>query len=74
MGIQDLHTFIQSNVPGASVLVDLLRISRKKPQQPPGRKYRLVLDAECCLDRLYGGFFSGNYTNLINGTLLLYFQ
>jgi len=53
------------------VAVDLLKIARLGPQRQRTRvikgqqlhnsgKLRLVLDGECCLDRLYGGYFSGN--------------
>ncbi|XP_059060222.1 constitutive coactivator of PPAR-gamma-like protein 1 [Achroia grisella] len=49
MGIQDLQTFLEKEGVG----VDLFRIARS---QPGG--FRLVLDAEGCLDRLYGGYFS----------------
>ncbi|XP_046419982.1 constitutive coactivator of PPAR-gamma-like protein 1 homolog isoform X1 [Neodiprion fabricii] len=70
MGIQDLQAFLDSNaIQGGSVPVDLLRIARnvaqrqrnrsgKGQQQSPSSKLRLVLDGECCLDRLYGGYFS----------------
>ncbi|XP_044007486.1 constitutive coactivator of PPAR-gamma-like protein 1 homolog isoform X2 [Aphidius gifuensis] len=66
MGIQDLQTFLDSNcAPSGVVPVDLLKIakqrqrnrSNKNHQQPLGL-LRLVLDGECCLDRLYGGYFS----------------
>jgi len=70
MGIQDLQTFLDSNcVQGGSMPVDLLKISRLVVQRQRNRmvkgqlhntgKLRLVLDGECCLDRLYGGYFSG---------------
>lgn len=73
MGIQDLQVFLESNtVEGGSVSVDLLRIARNSAQRQNqlnnrnnknrfnvGNKLKLVLDAECCLDRLYGGYFSG---------------
>lgn len=52
MGIQDLQIFLENEGVG----VDLFRIART---QPGG--FRLVLDAEGCLDRLYGGYFSGTY-------------
>ncbi|CAB3362557.1 Hypothetical predicted protein [Cloeon dipterum] len=59
MGVQDLQTFIQSYAPGGCVSIDLLKIAaRNRKPQPLGRRLRLVLDAECCLDRLYGGYFS----------------
>lgn len=55
MGIQDLQTFLENEGVG----VDLFRIARN---QAGG--FRLVLDAEGCLDRLYGGFFSGIFLPL----------
>ncbi|XP_076684098.1 constitutive coactivator of PPAR-gamma-like protein 1 homolog isoform X1 [Andrena cerasifolii] len=69
MGIQDLQVFLDSNyVQGGSVPVDLLKIARTitqrqhnrvgKGQQLHSGKLRLVLDGECCLDRLYGGYFT----------------
>ncbi|KZC14572.1 PREDICTED: constitutive coactivator of PPAR-gamma-like protein 1 homolog isoform X2 [Dufourea novaeangliae] len=69
MGIQDLQVFLDGNyVQGGSVPVDLLKIARTiaqrqhnrvgKAQQLHSGKLRLVLDGECCLDRLYGGYFS----------------
>ena len=77
MGIQDLQVFLDSNsVPGASVPVDLLKIGRNisqrqrsrvvkgQTQQGAGPKLRLVVDGECCFDRLYGGYFSGELVPL----------
>lgn len=72
MGIQDLQTFLEgSQVEGSCVGVDLVRIARTQAQKwakqvqkkPPNGngKFSLVVDAECCLDRLYGGYFSGTY-------------
>ncbi|CAD6207136.1 GSCOCG00010130001-RA-CDS [Cotesia congregata] len=69
MGIQDFQTFLDSNcIPGGAVTVDLLKIARQVIQRQRNRLnkaqsshpplLRLVLDAECCLDRLYGGYFS----------------
>ncbi|XP_063992108.1 constitutive coactivator of PPAR-gamma-like protein 1 homolog isoform X3 [Diachasmimorpha longicaudata] len=68
MGVQDLQTFLDSNcVPGGVVPVDLLKIARNviqrqrnRPNKNPNHSniLRLVLDGECCLDRLYGGYFS----------------
>lgn len=72
MGIQDLQAFLESNnLEGGAVSVDLLKIARNVTQRqqphntnrkirPIGNKLKLIVDAECCLDRLYGGFFSGN--------------
>ncbi|KAK0085742.1 hypothetical protein PV325_004479 [Microctonus aethiopoides] len=70
MGIQDFQTFLDSNcVPGGAVPVDLLKIARHVIQRQRNRAnkaqiphsppiIRLILDGECCLDRLYGGYFS----------------
>ncbi|XP_068208238.1 constitutive coactivator of PPAR-gamma-like protein 1 homolog isoform X4 [Palaemon carinicauda] len=69
MAIQDLQRFLESQVPGACVPVDLLKIARSvavrrgNPRNIPRGGYvhsplTLVVDGECCLDRLYGGFFS----------------
>ncbi|XP_041976736.1 constitutive coactivator of PPAR-gamma-like protein 1 isoform X2 [Aricia agestis] len=49
MGIQDLQIFLENEGVG----VDLFRIARTH-----AGGFRLVLDAEGCLDRLYGGYFS----------------
>jgi hypothetical protein len=72
MGIQDLQSFVEgSGIEGSCLGVDLVRIARttahkwakqlykKAPHNAQG-KFSLVVDAECCLDRLYGGYFSGN--------------
>uniref|UniRef100_T1INJ6 Constitutive coactivator of PPAR-gamma-like protein 1 n=1 Tax=Strigamia maritima TaxID=126957 RepID=T1INJ6_STRMM len=64
MGIQTLQKFIEINCPGACVPVDLLKIARSVSVRRGGsnnrqkNKLSLVVDGECCLDRLYGGFFS----------------
>jgi len=69
MGIQELQRFIEVHVPSACVPVDLLKIARgvtlSRPRTPASRhvpppqvELCLVLDAEGCLDRLYGGYFS----------------
>lgn len=65
MGIQSLQRFIETNCPGACVPVDLLKIARSisvRRRQPPfyqqNQRLCLVVDGECCLDRLYGGYFS----------------
>lgn len=71
MGIQDLQAFFDCNcVQGGTVGVDLLKIARLVAQRQRNRvikgqqlhnnyKLRLVLDGECCLHRLYGGYYSG---------------
>lgn len=73
MGIQDLQSFLESStLEGGAVSVDLLKIARNVTQRqqsqhanrkvrPLGNKLKLIVDAECCLDRLYGGYFSGIY-------------
>ncbi|KAI4461927.1 constitutive coactivator of peroxisome proliferator-activated receptor gamma [Holotrichia oblita] len=70
MGIQDLQAFLESTaLEGGAVSVDLLKIARnvtqrQQPQhaarkiRPIGNKLKLIVDAENCLDRLYGGYFS----------------
>ncbi|KAG8233956.1 hypothetical protein J437_LFUL014165 [Ladona fulva] len=80
MGIQDLQAFLEAQVPGACLQVDILKIARMManhqqqrrgqgrgnppgvppncPKVPPTNKLCLVVDGECCLDRLYGGYFS----------------
>lgn len=74
MGIQDLQTFLESStVPESCVGVDLVRIARSVSQRLAKQNYKkgnnsltkfsLVVDGECCLDRLYGGYFSGNTSN-----------
>ncbi|XP_058791366.1 constitutive coactivator of PPAR-gamma-like protein 1 homolog isoform X2 [Phymastichus coffea] len=71
MNTQALQAFLDSNsVPGSAVPVDLFKLARNIVQKQRNRigkgqtqsfsttKFRLVLDGECCLDRLYGGYFS----------------
>lgn len=84
MGIQDLQLFLDGNsVPGAAVPVDLLKIGRNitqrqrtrvgkgQPQPIATPKLKLVVDGECCLDRLYGGYFSGKKVFLSSFFLLI---
>lgn len=62
MGLQNLQQLIESQFAGASLSVDLLRIAStvSGPYQHGSRvALSLVVDAECCLDRLYGGYVSG---------------
>ena len=61
MGLQTLQQLIESQFAGACVSVDLLRIASSVSSPYQGRvALSLVVDAECCLDRLYGGYVSGN--------------
>ncbi|KZS14381.1 Constitutive coactivator of PPAR-gamma protein 1 [Daphnia magna] len=59
MGLQSLQQLIESQFAGACVSVDLLRIASSVASPYQGRvALSLVVDAECCLDRLYGGYVS----------------
>lgn len=63
MGINDLQEFIETHCSGACLSVDLLKISRsfvpkRRGRYPGNGRFCLIVDAESCLDRLYGGFFS----------------
>ncbi|KAK3608099.1 hypothetical protein CHS0354_004756 [Potamilus streckersoni] len=63
MGIKALQDFMETHCSSACVSVDLLKISRgfmpeKRGRFQDGGRFCLVVDAESCLDRLYGGFFS----------------
>ncbi|KAK9881759.1 hypothetical protein WA026_017278 [Henosepilachna vigintioctopunctata] len=70
MGVEHLQIFLESpNLEGGAVSVDLLKIARNVTQRqqphntnrkirPIGNKLKLIVDAENCLDRLYGGYFS----------------
>ncbi|XP_013408866.1 constitutive coactivator of PPAR-gamma-like protein 1 isoform X2 [Lingula anatina] len=58
MGISSLHEFIEASCKEACVPVDLLQIARGYSRGNAAGRFRLVIDAESCLDRLYGGFYS----------------
>ncbi|KAL0276882.1 UNVERIFIED_CONTAM: hypothetical protein PYX00_004350 [Menopon gallinae] len=66
MGVQNLQNFLEAgHVEGGAVPVELLKIARsfQRPvnqnrSNPNNKKLSLILDAECCLSRLYGGYFS----------------
>lgn len=66
MGVHELQKFIEMHCPNACVPVDLLKIAHSVGiRRPVGRnrgplqtQLCLVVDGECCLDRLYGGYFS----------------
>ena len=69
MGLQSLQQLIESQFAGACVFVDLLRIASSVASPYQGRvALSLVVDAECCLDRLYGGYVSGKLflSNIVN--------
>lgn len=69
MGVQNLQIFLEAgHVEGGAVPVELLKIARpfqrsvnQNRSNPNNKKLSLILDAECCLSRLYGGYFSGLY-------------
>lgn len=63
MGIKVLQEFLEAHCSSACVSVDLLKISRgfvpkRRLKYGESGRFCLVVDAESCLDRLYGGFFS----------------
>ncbi|XP_041349782.1 constitutive coactivator of PPAR-gamma-like protein 1 isoform X2 [Gigantopelta aegis] len=63
MGITDFQDFLENNCSSACVSVDLLKIARgfvpkRRVRYSGSGRFCLVVDAESCLDRLYGGFFS----------------
>ncbi|CAG7719750.1 unnamed protein product [Allacma fusca] len=55
MGLSDLQSHIVQAIPDAAALVDLLQIAKERTKREGPLK--LVVDGECCLDRLYGGFY-----------------
>ncbi|XP_050930617.1 constitutive coactivator of PPAR-gamma-like protein 1 homolog isoform X2 [Lates calcarifer] len=67
MGVQGLQEYIEKHCPSAVVPVELQKLARgsmvgggrQRPQSP----LRLLVDAENCLHRLYGGF----YTDWVSG-------
>ncbi|XP_059152250.1 constitutive coactivator of PPAR-gamma-like protein 1 homolog isoform X2 [Physella acuta] len=68
MGIKDFQEFLETECASACVSVDLLKIARtfvpkRRPIARVGQvgtsgRFCVVVDAESCLDRLYGGYFS----------------
>ncbi|KAM8931129.1 constitutive coactivator of PPAR-gamma-like protein 1 isoform 2-T2 [Pelodytes ibericus] len=68
MGVQGLQEYIERRCPGAVVPVELQKLARGSlvgggRQRPPQTPLRLLLDADNCLHRLYGGF----YTDWVSG-------
>lgn len=72
MGIQDLQQFLEDDAIPESRLwrpIDLVQISKSISRRlvnqarnnggNPITKFSLVLDGECCLWRLYGGYYYG---------------
>uniref|UniRef100_A0A8C1HYT7 Family with sequence similarity 120 member A n=1 Tax=Cyprinus carpio carpio TaxID=630221 RepID=A0A8C1HYT7_CYPCA len=68
MGIQGFQEYIEKHCPNAVVPVELQKLARGSlvgggRQRPPQTPLRLLVDAENCLHRLYGGF----YTDWVSG-------
>ncbi|CAJ1051868.1 constitutive coactivator of PPAR-gamma-like protein 1 homolog isoform X2 [Xyrichtys novacula] len=68
MGIQGFLDYIEKHCPSAVVPVELQKLARGSMvgggrQRPPQSPLRLLVDAENCLHRLYGGF----YTDWVSG-------
>ncbi|CAL8093948.1 unnamed protein product [Orchesella dallaii] len=56
MGLSDLQSHITQNIPNAVEQVDLLKLAQARTKKGEG-PLKLVVDGECCLDRLYGGYY-----------------
>ncbi|XP_026880214.2 constitutive coactivator of PPAR-gamma-like protein 1 homolog isoform X3 [Electrophorus electricus] len=68
MGVQGFQEYIEKHCPSAVMPVELQKLARGGlvggcRQRPPQRPLRLLVDAEDCLHRLYGGF----YTDWVGG-------
>lgn len=68
MGVQGFQEYIEKHCPNAVVPVELQKLARGSlvgggRQRPPQSPLRLLVDAENCLHRLYGGF----YTDWVSG-------
>ncbi|XP_063796809.1 constitutive coactivator of PPAR-gamma-like protein 1 [Pseudophryne corroboree] len=68
MGVHGFQDYIEKRCPGAVVPVELQKLARGSlvgggRQRPPQTTLRLLIDAENCLHRLYGGF----YTDWVSG-------
>ena len=58
MGLARLLEFLDSHCHDALKPVDLVQLGWQKSQkQGHGSRFRLVIDADKCLDQLYGGFY-----------------
>ncbi|KAM4651183.1 constitutive coactivator of PPAR-gamma-like protein 1 [Discoglossus pictus] len=68
MGVHGFQDYIEKHCPSAVVPVELQKLARGSlvgggRQRPPQTPLRLLIDAENCLHRLYGGF----YTDWVSG-------
>ena len=76
----DFQQFIETCCPQACKPVDLFRVARHVANTPAGPwapdRLKLVVDADSCLDRLYGGYYSdwvcgGQWNRVYNFLCLL---
>ncbi|KAG8182672.1 hypothetical protein JTE90_012908 [Oedothorax gibbosus] len=87
INIELFQSFIESFCPSAIAPVDLVQIARKTLLSQRQHDYRpgflssplyLLMDGECCLDRLYGGYFGdwvcGGQWNRMVDFLLAFFH
>ncbi|XP_053724961.1 constitutive coactivator of PPAR-gamma-like protein 1 homolog [Synchiropus splendidus] len=63
MGVQGFQEYLEKHFPSAVVPVELHKLAQGSMvgggrHRPPQGPLRLLLDAESCLHRLYGGFYS----------------
>lgn len=73
MGVKFLHELVESGkVTNSVVPVDLIKLAKTyikslpaQSRKPGAPKLCLVIDGECCLNRLYGGYFSGTWCLLL---------
>ncbi|KAF3689354.1 Constitutive coactivator of PPAR-gamma-like protein 1 [Channa argus] len=67
MGVQGFQEYIEKHCPNAVVPVELQKLAQGSMvgggRRPPHSPLRLLVDAENCLHRLYGGF----YTDWVSG-------
>ncbi len=72
MGVKFLQDLVESNnvFPDSTEAVDLIQLGINLTKNTPAQsrksgnapKLGLVVDGECCLNRLYGGYFSGKFS------------
>ncbi|XP_021964405.1 constitutive coactivator of PPAR-gamma-like protein 1 isoform X2 [Folsomia candida] len=60
MGLNDLQSHFTQNIVNTVESVDLLKVAqtvKTKNRNDRGEQFKVIVDGECCLDRLYGGYF-----------------
>ena len=69
MGVEALQSFLENECKDANVPVDMAKLIKVASETPEGAvsasgggKISLIIDAECCLDRLYGGLHADWYS------------